>query len=82
MATYYYNSKHVDLVTDGACISCPNCNRYNAMLYDRECNQPSDDFVLKCRDCGAEVVVTQETEIPCRLSCDHSEESACFGRGA
>ncbi|HTG95750.1 MAG TPA: hypothetical protein VL866_24330 [Pyrinomonadaceae bacterium] len=65
MITYHYNGKRVDLKLNGEDNpSCPNCNRYNAMLFERMCNGPSDDYVLKCRDCGAEVIViTREVEI-------------------
>lgn len=58
MITYHYNGKQVSLQLNGTAEpSCPNCQRYNAMLFERMCNGPSDDYVLKCRDCGAEVVV-------------------------
>lgn len=81
MATYYYNGKHVDGITDGACISCPNCKRYNAMLYSRGCNQPSDDFVLKCRDCGAEVIVMQEPALTARPKRIYEFEIEAVGVG-
>ncbi len=55
---YFYNGANVQLPSNGNDnLTCPNCRRYNAMLFDRECNQPSDDHVLKCRDCNAEVIV-------------------------
>jgi DNA-directed RNA polymerase subunit RPC12/RpoP len=58
MTTYHYNGKQIDLKLNGTAEpSCPNCKRYNAMLFERMCNGPSDDYVLKCRDCGAEVIV-------------------------
>jgi len=58
MITYHYNGKRIDLVLNGEDNpSCPNCKRYNAMLFERMCNGPSDDYVLKCRDCRAEVIV-------------------------
>lgn len=59
MVTYHYNGKQITLKhgTDSN-PTCPNCQRFNALLFARECNGPqSDDYVLKCRDCGAEVVV-------------------------
>lgn len=59
MITYHYNGKQITLNhgTDSSNPACPNCNRFNALLFDRECNGPSDNYVLKCRDCGAEVIV-------------------------
>jgi hypothetical protein len=58
MITYHYNGEQITLKhgTDSN-PTCPNCQRFNAMLFERMCNGPSDDYVLKCRDCGAEVIV-------------------------
>ena len=68
MITYHYNGKQIDLQLNGTDNpSCPNCARYNAMLFDRECNQPSNDYVLKCRDCSAEVVVVYRIAAPLTL---------------
>lgn len=58
MITYHYHGKQIDLKLNGTAEpNCPNCKRYNAMLFERMCNGPSDDYVLKCRDCEAEVIV-------------------------
>jgi hypothetical protein len=39
--------------------SCPNCNHYNAMLYERDSamarGDAFDGYLLKCRYCGQEV---------------------------
>lgn len=58
MIGYYYKGKQIALKhgTDSN-PPCPNCKRFNALFFDRECDEPSDDYVLKCRDCDAEVVV-------------------------
>jgi MoaA/NifB/PqqE/SkfB family radical SAM enzyme len=54
---YFLNGKEIDLQLNGSDDpSCPNCKRYNAMQYDGSRNDSDNDFALKCRDCGAEVV--------------------------
>jgi hypothetical protein len=54
---YFLNGKEVNLQLNGSDNpTCPNCKRYNAMLYDGPRNDSEDDFALKCRDCGTEVI--------------------------
>ena len=68
MVTYHYHGKQIELKLNGTDNpSCPNCNRYNAMLWDRVCNNPSDDYVLKCRDCQAEVIVLHHASRASRI---------------
>lgn len=48
MYIYTLNGKPITLKRDGACIYCPVCHHYNALLE----HYNGKDFDLKCRDCG------------------------------
>jgi len=56
--TYFWNGNPVNLKHGADNPTCPNCGHYNAMLHDGPRNDSEDDYALKCRDCGAEVIVT------------------------
>lgn len=56
--TYFWNGNPVNITHGSDNPNCPNCGRYNAMLHDGPRNDSEYDYALKCRDCGAEVIVT------------------------